>query len=433
MSTAFGIAGVTAVLQTMLNTVLNNAHIGSVTVTSVAPDIAQAAVTSGTDFPLTVNLFLHQVTPNAAWRNIGFPSLAADGATQLKNPPLALDLHYLLTAYATGNFQAEALLGLGIQMLHETAALPRSQIRAILNNLPATDASNVLSPILGGSGLAEQIEMIKIMPATLGREEMAWLWTALKADYRPTWPFQVSVVLIQAQAPVVSAVPVISRTIGAQPSLLLPLPALAAASPPNGQPAACIGDTVTLSGTYLSGATSVTLSDPQQGIQLVVTPLTALGNGSYTFVVPAPAGPPFGPAPTDLIAGLYQATVQVAGAAGAVSTNGVPLAIAPQIGAAWAPGTIASGTGVTVTLPCTPYLWPTQDISLFIGGQGAAITWPATPPPLAPTNSPTFTFATLVPTSTSVPVWLSVDGVDSPILTLTGPAPVFAQPMVQVT
>lgn len=433
MSTALGISGVTAVLQTMLNTLLNAEQMGSVSVTSVAPDLAQAAVASGTDYPLTVNLFLHQVTPNAAWRNIGYPSVGPDGATRLKNPPLALDLHYLLTAYATGNFQAEALLGCAIQMLHDTPTLPRSQIRSILNNLPTTDSTNVLSPLLGSSGLAEQIEMIKITPATLGREEMAWLWTALKADYRPTFPFQVSVVLIQSPTPAVSAMPIITPAITIQQGLMSPLPALAAASPPGGQPAACLGDVVTLSGTYLSGATSVTLSNTQQGVQQVITPLTSLGNGSYTFVVPTPAGPPSGSSPTDLVAGVYQATVQVLVGTDTVSTNGVPLAIAPQIGPSWAPGTIASGSGVTVTVPCTPYLWPTQQISLFIGGQGAPITLPVPPPAPPPTNSPSFTFPTLLPTSKQVPVWLRVDGVDSPILNLTGTTPAFAPPMVQVT
>ena len=53
--------------------------------------------------------------------------------------------------------------------------------------------------------------MIKITPATLGREEMAWLWTALKADYRPTFPFQVSVVLLQPQQNTSLALPVLRR------------------------------------------------------------------------------------------------------------------------------------------------------------------------------------------------------------------------------
>lgn len=44
-----------------------------------------------------VNLFLYQVTPNPGWRNTGLPSLDSRGDGRLSNPPLALDLHYLLT------------------------------------------------------------------------------------------------------------------------------------------------------------------------------------------------------------------------------------------------------------------------------------------------------------------------------------------------
>ena len=47
--------------------------------------------------------------------------------------------------------------------------------------------TNPLWNALASTGLADQIEMIKLTPSTLGREEMAWVWTALKADYRPTY------------------------------------------------------------------------------------------------------------------------------------------------------------------------------------------------------------------------------------------------------
>src|ERR1700689_3264737 len=102
MSNPLAISAVTGVLQYMLNLVYNHpaTGIGSVSVTAVAPDIVQNNSNSNGASQLQVNLFLHQVTPNASWRNVGLPSLASDGATRLKNPPLALDLHYLLTAYA---------------------------------------------------------------------------------------------------------------------------------------------------------------------------------------------------------------------------------------------------------------------------------------------------------------------------------------------
>src|SRR5215470_17020923 len=102
MSTALAISGVTSVLQFFLNIVYNDpsSPLGGVTVSAVAPDIVQANLGSGGSTPLQVNIFLHQVTHNAAWRNVGLPSVGPDGATRLDNPPLALDLHYLLTAYA---------------------------------------------------------------------------------------------------------------------------------------------------------------------------------------------------------------------------------------------------------------------------------------------------------------------------------------------
>ena len=101
-------------------------------------------------------------------------------------------------------------------MLHRNPVMTRQDIRNAFTALPAFDPSNPLSSALGTSGLADQIEMIKIVPSTMSREEMAWLWTALKADYRPTYPFTVSVVLMQAAANVSLAFPVLYRQIGAQ-------------------------------------------------------------------------------------------------------------------------------------------------------------------------------------------------------------------------
>lgn len=414
-------------LQSMLYTVYNGAGLGTVTVSAKAPDLAQVEATGSSGSQLMVNVFLHQVTLNAAWRNMGFPSLAADGVTPLKNPPLALDLHYLMTAYAAVDFQAEALLGFGIQMLHENPVLARGQIRNALNGgLALSDPGNPLLGVLGSSGLADQVEMIKITPATLGREEMAWLWTALKADYRPTFPFQVSVVLIQSQAPTVSALPVLTRTITAQNGLVPQLPTLAGASPQNGQPAACLGQAVTVAGTSLTGATGVTLSNARLGIQQSITPVAAAGGTSFTFTVPSP---PAATPPTDIPVGVYLMTAQVTQGGNALSTNGVPLAIAPQIGPSWAPGTIPSASTGTLTVPCTPFLRPTQQVSLLIGGQeipADAFT--------AATNAPTFSYANLQPTGAPVPAWLRVDGVDSPIIDMTSlPSPTFSGPLVQVT
>jgi hypothetical protein len=424
MSNALGISAVTAVLEYLLNSVYPASGLGSVTVTAVAPDIVQSRLSGTSASQLLVNVFLHQVTPNAAWRNLDLPSLAADGSTRLADPPLALDLHYLLTAYGSEDCEAEALLGYAVQLMHETPTLARDQIRTALANVPAT---NPLSGVLGASGLADQIEMIKITPATLGREELAWLWTALKADYRPTFPLQVTVVLIQTQHALQSGLPVLQRTVRAQPSLLPPFPVLTEADPPNRQPAACLGDTVTVAGANLAAATGIVLSNSRLGINQSLGPLSNASNASFQFTLPNPVLPPPQPDPSDLPAGIYVLSAQVPQGPDVLSTNGVPLAIAPKINPAWAPGTLASGSDVRVTIPCAPYLRTGQQASLLIGDQEA----PADPF-AAPTNSPSFTFPTLRPSGRPVPVRLRVDGIDSPIIDMTRQPPAFSGPSVQV-
>ncbi|HUI83244.1 MAG TPA: Pvc16 family protein [Candidatus Binatia bacterium] len=424
MSSALAIPGVTAVLRHYLNNVYNNVSsvLGSVTVAAKAPDIIQAEVGTGQTRTLLVNLFLHQVTPNAAWRNIGLPSLAADGGTVLKNPPLALDLHYLLTAYAFEDSHAEALLGYAVSFLHDNPVLARAQITTALTALPA----NAFCDGLRLSGLASQIEMIKITPATLGREEMAWIWTALKADYRPTFPFQVSVVLINPTNAAVAALPVLTRKVAAQPNLLSTFATLTEADPPGGQPAANLGDIVTVEGANLAGAASVLLINSRQVIRQTIGALSNVQDSSFQFTIPNPSLPPPQLHPSDLPAGIYTLTAQVTSGADTLDTNAVPFAIAPQIGSSWAPGTLPSGT-TTVTVPCAPYVRPGQQVSLLIGGQEASAD-----PFTTPTNSPSFTFPALQPTPL-VPVRLRVDGIDSPILDLTKTPPVFTGPMVQVT
>src|SRR5208283_5051053 len=248
--------------------------------------------------------------------------------------------------------------------------------------------------------------------------ELAWLWTALKADYRPTFPFQVSLVLIQSQAPALSALPVLQRTVSALPNL----PAtLLNAEPPNDQPAACLGDTVTVQGDNLTGAISIVLVNSRLGISQTITPLSAVGDVSFQFAVPNPVLPPPQTNPTDIPAGIYLLSAQVPQASYILTTNGVALALAP--------GTIASGSDITVILPCAPYIRPGQVAALIIGDQQA----PADPF-TTPTNSPSFTFANLESTGHAVPVRLRVDGIDSPIMDMSKSPPVFlATPSVQVT
>jgi len=418
MSTALGIAGVTAVLESMLNSVFNpGAGLGSVGISALAPDLVQAGLATAAH-PNQVNLFLHQVTPNAAWRNIGLPSLSPDGNTQLKNPPLALDLHYLLTAYTPEDGFAEALLGFALLMLHQNPTLSRNQISTALTNLVS---SHPLYTPLQSAGLADQVELLKITPDTLGREEMAWIWTALKADYRPTYAFQVSVVLLQPPTVVTSPLPVFVRNISAQPG---PPPLLLQVELPANQAGAALGDAVTIHGQSLNGVGKIALINQRFGVQYKpdVNPTTVTGT-FVSFSIPND--------PVNLPAGLYSVSALFLDASGNIveSTNSLALAIAPTVVmSSPAPTVTNTPAGTVVKLNCTPQVQPRQIISLAMGGT-------AVPPEAFTIQTPTLSF--LFPTPGLPPgtyvVRLQVDGVESSVKWSATPAPPrFTFPLVTV-
>jgi len=222
MSTALAIASVTAVLKDLLNNGVVDHNlaplVGDVKVTALSPDRIDVEDNNETS---QLNLFLYQVSQNAGWRNVALPSRDSRGA-RVTNPPLALDLHYLLTAYGEKDLHTEILLGYGMQILHETPVLARDAIRRALSPLPQSPLEiGQLPPqmqALFESGLAEQVEQLKIIPQTISTEEISRLWTAFQARYRPSAVYQVSVVLIESRNGVVrSALPVRDRNIYAVP------------------------------------------------------------------------------------------------------------------------------------------------------------------------------------------------------------------------
>jgi len=206
MSNALAIAAVTAVLKNMLFHGLNVPAVtastgGPVEVTASPPD--RVLPPSGPD-PNQLNLFLYQVSYNQGWRNLGQPSRNSDGE-RISNPVLPLNLHYLMTAYGAQDMYAEIILGHAMQLLHETTVLPHETIRKALapNPVPANFPIQLID-----SGLAEQIENIRITPEALNTEETFRVWSSLQTHYRPTAGYQVSVVLIESTRSFKSALPV---------------------------------------------------------------------------------------------------------------------------------------------------------------------------------------------------------------------------------
>ena len=220
MSTALAIASVTAVLRDLLqNGMIDRdltASVGDVIVTALPSDRIDITEATGRS---QLNLFLYRVTPNPGWSNVGLPS--RDGRGQrVANPPLALDLHYMLTAYGARDLHAEILLGYGMQLLHETPVLSRDAIRRALAPPAFVESHESFPPdmrALFESELSEQVEQIKIIPQSLSSEEFSKLWPAFNARYRPSVAYQVSAVLIESRARTRATLPVRERKIYAVP------------------------------------------------------------------------------------------------------------------------------------------------------------------------------------------------------------------------
>jgi hypothetical protein len=216
MSSALAIAAVTAVLKNLLDNSLVHhgiaSSLGDVAVTALPPD----RIETGADEKSQLNLFLYRVTPNSGWRSKGAPMLRGgegqrekrsdsrdngDGTGGRQQPPLALDLRYLLTAYGEQDFQSEILLGYGIQTLYRASTLTRDAIRSALAAISGSGSAAVVAPAraaLGASDLADSVERIEVSLEFLSSEELSKLWSTLQARYRPSAAYKVSTVLIGA-------------------------------------------------------------------------------------------------------------------------------------------------------------------------------------------------------------------------------------------
>lgn len=443
MSSPLAIGAVSAVLRNLLDNGLIDiaSALGPVTVSVLAPDRID------TDPPNAVpqlNLFLHQVMPNAAWRNRELPTRSALGE-RVANTPLALDLHYLVTAYGVADLQAEILLGYAMHLLHERPVLDRAAIRRALDPSPL-DVS-MLPPafqVLAAADLADQIEAVRITPVPMGIDEMSKIWSATQTHYRPSAAYQVSLVLIEGTRPARTALPVLSRGpvdpltlrdrgVSVQPDLLPPGPALVSITLPNRQSSARAGDTLVLVGARLEG----TLPRLRLRHRLLAAPLElplvpAPGGREATCTLPAAVA-----AHTTLPAGLWQASVVLTPPADTSEreSNSMALAVAPEpVIAADVPLALAAIdlqrlTGparVRVRLFSRPQVRPEQAAQLALGSVTAVSA--------RRTNAADVLEFEFPGTLAAGPAWLRlrVDGVDSLLVDKAAVPPRF-DPAYQVT
>jgi hypothetical protein len=421
MSSPLAIAGVTAMLKDLLNNGLfqhDLSPLGSFSVTATPPD----RVTTGANEPNQLNLFLYQVTPNQGWRNQDLPGRDASGA-RVSNPPLALDLHYMLTAYGSEDLYAETLLGYAMFVLHETPVFTRAQLKTVLATPSPVDGSILPAPFqnLPSIDLADQVEILKISPVYLSTEELSKMWTAMQARYRPTMAYMVSVVLIQGTGPAKVAPPVLSQgpnDTGPTASPTAP-PYLTAIRPAISEtlPAMRLGDDLLVTGAHFKSATSVALNfdNTVEQLESSLAKVKTVSDTQLTAHVPSIAED--ANAMNQWAIGTYAVSLDVTTPNSQLwSTNAVPVSLSPLITVAplhAAPGDIA------LTVTCAPRLLPDQEphALLIFGSQTVLPGTIDTPADI--TKPTTLTFTVPAVTAGQYLVRLRVEGIDSLPLTIT--------------
>jgi len=436
MSGPFAIASVTAVLKNLLNDGFINQDlavpVGSFSVTAVPPD----RIPTDAKEPNQINLFLYRVTPNLGWRNEALPSRNNNGE-RVSNPPLALDLHYLLTCYGSKDFNAEILLGYAMQMLHETPVLTRGAIRTALGGVSSVDNNFADFPSvfgdLKGIDLADQVELIKITPNYLSTEDLSKLWTSMQARYRQSMAYQVSVVLIQSARATKAALPVLKRgeqdrgpEAFADAASTYPILESLHSGPikdaeldplPHSYPSARLGLTLILRGANLSGDTVTVVfrharySEPGhpkflKAQELVINPADRTAN-EIKITLPEPdLSDPANTVMTDWRVGLYSVSLVIeTGGKTQPPSNELALVLAPRIDSI-APISLV-GKDATLTLTCSPQILMDQTASLLLADRAI------TADELAADGN-TLIFAIKdAPVVTDTPVRLRIDNIDS--------------------
>lgn len=447
MSSPLAIAAVTAVLKDLLDNAMIDHSVSSaigapVVVTALAPD----RIKLDTSERAQLNLFLYHLAPNAAYRNTDLPSRNERGE-RIRNPMLALDLWYMLTAYEQNDFDAEILLGYGMQRIHETPILTRDAIRRTLAAISPVTGTGILPAPFDtrpASDLADQFESVRITWQPLSVEEMSKLWSAFQINYRPSVAYQVTVVLIDSLLPARSPLPVLTRGeanlatgtdqgVVAQANLLSPLPLLQLAIPPNRQTVARMGDVLTLTGTQLDGV-AVSARFTNTRTQRVLDLPAFTGGTASAFQVRVPQDPPSAPIPPTTSplhpdnwqCGAYTVAAVVTRGGKTNVSNEIPIALAPRL---TAPINVSIAASIiTFTVQCSPKVLNTQRARLIVGTLELAADAIATPS----TNTLTFQAPSSAASSGTYWARVSVDGVESILVDRSGSVPIF-DPSQQVT
>ncbi len=301
-----------------------------------------------------VNLFLYHVEHSAAWRNREIPGRLKNGESG--NPPLGLNLYYLITAYGQDKNEiiGHLLLGKAMSILHDHPLLSRDEIRVALN----------------ASQLHDQIERVRIRPQPISLDEVSKLWTGFQSQYKLSVAYEVSVVLIESRRASTTPLPVLMRGPGdrgvlLQPYVVPPYPYIESINFPGNQNAAQQGDILTIKGSRLKGDTVAVRFKNRRltaGIELAVE----AGATDEEVKVKLPSDP------NQWVAGPYSASVVVrkAGEPDKIS-NDLPFMLVPTVNfpIAIVPLSPPASKKYLATVTFNPFIRPDQEAYLLFGNR----------------------------------------------------------------
>jgi hypothetical protein len=251
VSNYLAIATVTSVLSQLIG-VASDAAVPGAGVTTQRPGTPSGNSTP--DSGPHVNLYLYQVSPNAAWRGDDLPTRDPSGGL-VRRPRAALDLFYLLTFFGDeAQLEPQRILGSVATALHARPVLTRENIRSVVRTAVTTDPNHFLAE----SDLADQVELVKFSPLPLNLEELSKLWSVfLQTPYSLSVAYQGSVVLLEADGSPRQAAPVRERNVYVEPMRRPVIEELLSRQGPNDPPAAgrpiVASDQLVIRGTQLRG------------------------------------------------------------------------------------------------------------------------------------------------------------------------------------
>ncbi|AGB26703.1 Bacterial Ig-like domain (DUF1927) (plasmid) [Mycobacterium sp. JS623] len=277
MSTTAALAATTQMLRSVLLDATSTlwAKLGSTpAISAVPPD---RITTEDGD---QLNVFLYRTSLNSGWRDEGLPVRSANG-TRLTQPPLALDLHYVISAHCKTDLHAELLMGSAMEALHGMSVLTAAAITKYYSQATPAGISGDIWTLISGAQLDQQPEQVTVSFENMSIDDISKLWSVLGEKYRPSAAYVITVVLLQPLGPVRAALPV-TQPAGLQVDSLL-LPQLASVTPEritwgDTKPLNVIGANLLGSGTQVVFGANVTAAPAATSTAIsvdVVLPSTA--------------------------------------------------------------------------------------------------------------------------------------------------------------